>query len=268
MQLNIEMLKRLNLKRNKQALKKRVNLTPVSSLKAFLKSLRPIKTSFPLVRIGGPNDGGYLLPDDLTDIRACFSPGIADSASFELDLANMGIPSFMTDYSVDDSPIKNAAFHFQKKFIGISNDPIHITLDDWVKSCAPPKEDLILQMDIEGAEYGSLISAQLDTLNRFRIIVLEFHDLDNLFYKSSFHFMKMAFEKLLINFRVVHIHPNNYSQPICYGDIHIPPLLEFTFLRKDRIVKCGFIDKLPHALDASCCPDLQDFDLPECWYKN
>jgi hypothetical protein len=142
-----------------------------------------------------------------------------------------------------------------------------MTLDDWVSSCASPDGDLILQMDIEGAEYGSIIATRNDILARFRIIVIEFHDLDNLFYKSSFKFMKMAFDKLLTNFAVVHIHPNNYSQPICHGVIEIPPLLEFTFLRKDRFANSSFVEELPHALDAPCCPNLQDFELPSCWYN-
>jgi hypothetical protein len=267
MQPFIKMLKNINLKRSKLALKKRVNLTEIDSLKTFLKCVSPVKTHHPLIRIGGGNDGGYLLPDDLTDIKACFSPGIADSATFELDLANMGIPSFMADYSVNQAPVQSPLFHFQKKFIGLSNDSVYMTLGDWVASCAPVNGDLILQMDIEGAEYGSIIATNSDILTRFRIIVIEFHDLDNLFYKYSFHLMKLAFDKLLTIFAVVHIHPNNYSQPIRHGGIEIPPLLEFTFLRKDRFSNSSSVEKLPHTLDAPCCPNLKDFELPRSWYN-
>jgi hypothetical protein len=50
------------------------------------KKLRPQKTRFDIVRIGGIDDGGYLLPDDFDDIAACFSPGVSETATFEIDL--------------------------------------------------------------------------------------------------------------------------------------------------------------------------------------
>ena len=52
----------------------------------FVKKLRPVKTKFNLIRIGGAKDGGYLLPADLDGIAACFSPGVADTANFETEL--------------------------------------------------------------------------------------------------------------------------------------------------------------------------------------
>ena len=56
----------------------------MNELKELIKALRPVKTKFDLIRIGGANDGGYLIPDDLEGIAACFSPGVADTASFEV----------------------------------------------------------------------------------------------------------------------------------------------------------------------------------------
>ena len=38
---------------------------------------------YKLIRLGGRGDGAYLLPDDLQDIQACFSPGVSDSKLFE-----------------------------------------------------------------------------------------------------------------------------------------------------------------------------------------
>jgi hypothetical protein len=40
-------------------------------------------TDVPLIRLGADGDGGYLVPDDLEDVAACFSPGVDDRASFE-----------------------------------------------------------------------------------------------------------------------------------------------------------------------------------------
>lgn len=36
-----------------------------------------------LIRLGPNGDGGYLVPDDLTGIEACFSPGVCATSEFE-----------------------------------------------------------------------------------------------------------------------------------------------------------------------------------------
>jgi hypothetical protein len=50
----------------------------------------------------------------------------------------------------------------------------------------PSSDDLILQMDIEGAEWHVLLNVSRDTLRRFRIIVIELHDLERLMDKHAF----------------------------------------------------------------------------------
>src|SRR4051794_36195573 len=55
---------------------------PVDRQADLIQALRPWITEHPLIRLGGEHDGGYLLPDDLDGIVACFSPGVSDEASF------------------------------------------------------------------------------------------------------------------------------------------------------------------------------------------
>jgi hypothetical protein len=123
-------------------------------------------------------------------------------------------------------------------------------------------------MGIEGAEYGVLVATPIEILRWFRIMVIKFHDLGCLFYRPSFNFFKLAFDKLLTEFNVVHIHPNNLSPPIEFDDIQIPPLLEFTFLRKDRMQPESFARELPRPLDSPCCPKFHDQALSKCLYRN
>ena len=47
------------------------------------KKRGPVKTEHELIRIGGSKDGGYLVPNDLSGIQACFSPGVSDLADFK-----------------------------------------------------------------------------------------------------------------------------------------------------------------------------------------
>src|SRR3569832_552374 len=126
-------------------------------LERFLQELSPLKTNHDLIRIGGDGDGGYLVPNDLAGIRTCFSHGVSDIATFEQDLIGRGVRCFLADYSVDRSPIQHELIEFEKKFLGPFDKGEFMTLESWVDRRAPGETDLILQMDIEGAEYGVIL---------------------------------------------------------------------------------------------------------------
>ena len=243
-----------------------VGATPAGALAAFFDTIKPVRGQHALIRVGGAGDGGYLVPDDFSGVTACFSPGVAATANFELEMASRGIESFMADYSVDESPVQHPMLHFEKKYLGTVNNAVYVTLDDWVQSNAGPTGDLVLQMDIEGAEYGVLLDCERSTLARFRMVVVEFHYLDNLIHTKGFELIQLAFNKLLKDFAVVHIHPNNYAKPLNYLGYEIPATMEFTFQRKDRLRIQGHATAFPHALDHANVPGAEDFALPPCWH--
>ncbi|OYV05445.1 MAG: hypothetical protein CFE26_11565, partial [Verrucomicrobiales bacterium VVV1] len=60
-------------------------LTDTQKVTDLIQALRPLKVPAGLVRLGPPRDGGYLVPDDLTGIAACFSPGVEQQSGFEFD---------------------------------------------------------------------------------------------------------------------------------------------------------------------------------------
>jgi hypothetical protein len=240
--------------------------TENSRLKQFFSDIKPVRTNHELIRLGGNNDGGYLVPNDLEGIEVCFSPGVSDLADFERDLIKRGIKCFLADYSVDGPPFRSELIDFEKKYLGPVENEIFITLEKWIKQKARQKSDFILQMDIEGAEYGIIFDTSLDTLRKFRILVIEFHGLDGLCDKFGFEIINLTFTKLLKEFDVVHVHPNNYVPPIRYKDFIIPPTVEFTFLRKDRILSRQHCGDFPHSLDRKNVPTNKDYPLPKCWY--
>ncbi len=236
-------------------------------LSHFFRLVKPVTTNYPLIRIGGQFDGGYLIPDDLDGIEVCFSPGVSTVADFEVDLANRGIECFMADYSVDSPPIQHKLFHFEKKYLGPSENSMYMTLENWVKKNAANQTDCILQMDIEGGEYGVIFDTSSEILRKFRIMVIEFHALYALIDKFGWELITLSFTKILKDFALVHIHPNNCCPSIIYDKYEIPPVLEFTFLRKDRIKNTGPSLVFPHPLDRKNVPQNDDFPLPDCWYK-
>jgi Methyltransferase FkbM domain len=241
-------------------------LSKKESLEKFFTQINPIHTEHQLIRLGSSHDGGYLVPDDFEGISACFSPGVCKKSEFEDHLASKNIKSFLADYSVDAPPINNPLFKFEKKFLGSSNDNIYMTLESWVKKEMPDDpSDFLLQMDIEGSEYDVLIASSNELLRKFRIIVIEFHDMQNLFDRFGIKVINACFSKLLRDFEIVHIHPNNNHPPAELYGYEIPPALEITFLRKDRITQRKPATKFPHPLDKKCIPHKKDYPLPICW---
>ena len=232
----------------------------------LIRSLRPRSCGVSLIRIGGNGDGGYLVPDDLTGIEYCFSPGVYYTAEFEDELANRNIRSFLADYSVERPPVMRPEFLFDRKFIGANDNEMSMTLSAWKDKYLPGYGgDMLLQMDIEGGEYEVLLSTPLELLGSFRIIVLELHSLERLFDPFAFGIMKACFEKLLSRFYVVHSHPNNCSGMIDQNGIEIPEVMEMTFYNRSRSAPGPYRVDYPHVLDVDNCQGRPSFILPKCW---
>ncbi len=175
-------------------------------IRALLQQLWPRYGGHPLIRFGPDSDGGYLLPDDLEGVVACFSPGVCNTSGFELDCARRGIPVFLADASVDGPAETCQLFQFTKKFIGKASHGDFITLQQWVTESLDEKQgDLLLQMDIEGFEYEVLNSTDEQLLKRFRIIIIEFHNLRTIMNGRStgWRGIRDAFERLLKTHLVV-----------------------------------------------------------------
>jgi hypothetical protein len=240
-----------------------------NELRAALNLIQPKPSPAPLVRIGGNGDGGYLVPDDVDDIAACFSPGVAESADFELALAEKGIRSFMADYSVEAAPVLNDLFDFEKLYLATHNEPgKFVRLDDWITDKKQDSGDLVLQMDIEGNEWPILADVSAETLSRFRIIVLELHGMDNILTNPlGIEVFNSVFRKLNDQFSVVHLHPNNCCGELHYQGVRIPRVLEVTLIRNDRYQKSTqvFDSTIPHALDVPNVKGKRELTLSKDW---
>ena len=103
-------------------------------------------------------------------------------------------------------------------------------------------------------------------MHRFRVIVAEFHDLDQFWNAAYFKLVSRAFAKILQSHICVHIHPNNFSLPLNKSGLSIPPLVEISFLRYDRAFGAGYARNFPHPLDSDTTGRAH-LPLPKCWWK-
>ena len=202
-----------------------------------LLKMLPFDDGFDLLRIGSNLDGSYLVPNDLAGIEKCFSVGSGSNGTFEEALiSSFNINSIILDapeskpYGLSKSQIYHAGW------LGKNTNQETISLSDFVSLYADPEEDLLLQIDIEGSEWTTLLDVAPEEIARFRIIVIELHYL-NLVTDSNFlfNYLSPLMDKLGRNHVIVHAHANNCSPPYCVGALFFPPVIELTFHRKDRI---------------------------------
>jgi len=242
-----------------------------NSLDKLIKKLFIYDTSHNLVRLGSKKDGGYLVPDVLNKVKYCFSPGVGPSTSFEEQLKKYNIISFLADSTVEDPSNKSIKYDFVKKNLNTFNNNKNITLKEWITSKLGFKKnyELILQMDIEGSEIRVLNDTNRNILKRFKIMVIEFHYFQSLALEQGCIIYEKVFTKILKDFVICHIHPNNCCGFSKINQYEIPNVMEFTFINKELVkYKKKIKNKLPHKFDFKCTPNKEDIKLPIYFYKS
>ena len=239
--------------------------TPKSDISRILKQLLPFKIEHKLLRLGDENDGGYLIPNDISGIKKNYTAGVGELTKFEKDLEEkFSIQSNMLDFNDIDPKIFPKSSKFLKKKLGIISSENEININDWLKD---EEEEIIFKMDIEGDEYLILTSITEENLKKIRILVIEIHDLRHL---RNYFFFK-TFEKILSRlnkvFYICHLHPNNASNIKNIGGLNIPDMLEITLIRKDRVKHyVGEYAEIPHKLDQKTVLTRNEIFIDKKWY--
>ena len=235
----------------------------------IISLLKPYDVGIPLVRIGSENDGGYLVPDILNEIKFCFSPGVGKSSSFEKHLEKFGISSFLADKSVDGPANQLNKFDFEKKNINSFDDKDKININTWIESKVDGNQisNSILQIDTDGYEYEIFLSLKESILSEIKIIVVEFHGLELSANEYFNNVLISTLEKINLYHTPVHIHPNNCCGLNKIDNINIPSVMEVTFLNNSLVNKKSKINYLPNVLDKKNVNKKKNIILDDYWYK-
>lgn len=220
-----------------------------------LKKVLQIKRvkSFPFIRVGKANDGGYLMVDDLCE-RIAYSFGISNDVSWDNNMADFGYNIYMYDPTIEALPYERPEFHFFKE--GLAGATITEknmdTLENFIiKNNHTNKKHMILKIDIEGAEWDFLSTVKSSTLEQFDQILFEFHDMIKAKTEEEWQKTISLLEKINETHVPVHIHGNNCDSVITINNQPYPNALEVTYVNKS-IYEC-FTDKtlkLPRSIDA------------------
>lgn len=245
------------------------------ALQECFEFMRPKASPYQLHRIGGNGDGAYLVPACIDRIEACFSPGVANRKDFEDELySKYSIRSHMCDYSSSEALLKTPLLEtqtFKKLWLDVGGDS-SISLERWVNELEPESESLMLQIDIEGAEYRNILGTNSEILSRFQIVLIELHNLNGLENELILTQVYLPFfQKLGNHFVCVHAHPNNCSGDFYCKDLEVrlPRVIELTLINTSLYHKANleacFQPQAPNPLDVVNVPHLPPLFLDPEW---
>ena len=186
-------------------------------------------------RIGGGDDGAYVMVDCITASQPILSIGVGPDVSFDLALAEQGHSIVMFDHTVKSLPVEHPNFTWHRLGVAATAKAKSslITLAEMAAMLPQTGGAPILKMDIEGAEWEVLATASRETLAQFAQISLELHDLLRLQEPEYGALVLKALENLSADFVIVHVHANNCGIFGYVGGFPMPDILEISLIRRD-----------------------------------
>lgn len=183
------------------------------------------------IRLGDSHDGGYVLIDDLKKSDVCLSFGIGDNTSFDQAVAEKVSKVHMFDHTVEQPVGMYPNQIFYK--MGLSTLPSRnfVTLEDSIRLAGEFK-DLVLKIDIEGAEWDIFSNATPELLSLFRQITVEFHHFHSIEDSDMFEKMVKSFNNLNSGFNLINVHINNWAKYELVKGVPFPDVIEATYIRK------------------------------------
>jgi hypothetical protein len=230
----------------------------------LLRLLEPHKASdYRKVRLGNPaGDCGYVQLDDLKNVTRAFSFGIATDDSWDLAIAQRGVPVEQFDPAIERAPSKHSLLHFHRMAVAPNPAEGAVTLQGLVEKYSGGKRpDLLLNCDIEGGEWNVFDAAPAEALGKFTQIICEFHGMKNLSNPAFFPVAKRVFTKLHAHHAVIHVHGNNFAPIVSSHNIPLPEVIELTFANRKRYALGKSREKFPTQLDSPNNPGAPDIQL-------
>ena len=226
--------------------------------------LRPYATDAALIRVGDAGDGGYVMIEAF-DAAGAISIGIGGNVSWDLEVARRGLPIGMFDPTIAALPatVPGGTFHriglgtpAQAAASGLALEPLAQLLE---LANAPVNGDLILKIDIEGAEWDAL--ADVDGFARYPQVVLELHDLARLNDEAPAANVLHLLRAIHATHLPVHVHANNEAGLAAFGAYWLPEVLEVSYVRRDLAHGARPADAIDTHLDTPSNARFADLSL-------
>jgi hypothetical protein len=228
----------------------------------LLAELQPVVLkNCTLKRFGSANDGGYLLCENLSEgIQSAYSYGIGRNDDLGCDVSKRyDVPVHQYDCFDPARPkCEDGIFVFHNECIGPQSGRdeggrVFDTVQNQIAKNLDTGKRLIVKMDIEGAEWDSLLATPDTVLDQIDQMPMELHGV------NERRFLEVV-RRLKQNFYLVNLHFNNYS---CTTASWPLPAWAYQVLWVNK--RLGILDEsapTPAPVSALNAPDSPD--IPDC----
>jgi hypothetical protein len=231
----------------------------------LLRELKPVVLqNCTLRRYGSANDGGYLMCANLTDsVAAAYSYGIDQEDNWGCDVSRqLGVPIHQYDCFTDQRPsCSGGRFIFHDECVGPRRERLDGQPFDTVAAQIAANGDtgrqLLVKVDIEGAEWESLLATPDAVLDTFVQLPMELH----LRGADEARFLELV-KRLNQRFYLANLHFNNFA---CSTETAPLPATAFQVLwvnKRVAVVDGSAQPAAPSPLNAPDGPDVPDCQLP------
>lgn len=179
---------------------------------ALLEELRPVSLrNCTLARFWSTYDGGYLLCENLADdVGAAYSYGVGPNDEWGCDVSTRyRVPVHQYDCFDPARPVCTTGdFVFHDQCIGHRREQVDSrlfdTLANQISANGDSGKQLIVKIDVEGAEWDALMATPDGVLERIDQLPMELHGV------HEQRFLEVV-RKLKRTFYMVNLHVNNFS---------------------------------------------------------
>ena len=219
-----------------------------------------------LERFGEANDGGYLMCGNLLEeVQAAYSYGISGYDGWGCEISRKhDVPVHRSRLFNTTQPtclFGDPVFHAEcvgDAAATIDGRPFDTVTNQLARNGDHAKR-IVLKIDVEGAEWTSLLSTPDDTLRRVDQLAIEFHWAENETFDwvHDERYLRVV-TRLREHFEVAHLHFNNTS---CIDDLQPFPSHAFEALfvsKRLAIVAPDRRASVPHPLDAPNNPSFAE----------
>jgi hypothetical protein len=178
----------------------------------ILAELQPVALkNCTLKRFGSAHDGGYLMCENLIEpLNAAYSYGVGRNDEWGCEVSRRyHVPVHQYDCFDPATPTcQGGRFVFHNECVGnrtgYRDSHFFNTMENQVRKNSDIGRHLIIKMDIEGAEWESLLAVPEELLASIPQLAMEMHGLDD-------PRILEVIRKLKRNFYLVNLHFNNWS---------------------------------------------------------
>ena len=198
------------------------------------------------IRMGSDNDGGYvILNSGLESIEVVYSYGVGDNSDFEAMICEKyNATARLYDHTIDSAPRKKGFLYFKREGVGPKKAEDRNTIENHINENGDSGKHLLLQMDVDGAEWDTLIHTPDSVLSLFDQIAIEVHGLatdvsvalnGGEVYEASLGKKIKVLRKINSLFYLYHVHANTEAGLHYIGWLKVPDVLELTFVNKKMV---------------------------------